>query len=279
MSKEKIAIVGAGALGSYLADTLSKRAEILLLGRNLAELSSFKAKFIFICVKAHHLDDLMKTLTPHLSNSSILVLCCNGLGMYFQLATALKVKCPILRLLPNIGLRKLSDGKIIVSGEPLSYLASTAQDKSDRDGLEAILRESGWRLQVEKDIATAEWKKALTNIIVNSLASICDAPNGIILDSLELKELAGKVLAEIRAVALADGFDLSSPTDKDIFAGIKNHAQNICSTLVDLRAGKKTEIDCILGRFLRLARDYGIATPISETLYLLLKALENKVVA
>lgn len=277
MEIQRLCVIGAGALGLYLSRNFAPKSQVLLLsrGQSFAELKSFKPDAIFICVKAHQLQALSSQLAPFISGDSVLVLCCNGLGMYFQLATELRAKPHILRLLPNVGVLK-NGNQITVSGKPETFLASTPQDQDLRQSLEIFLQSLGWTIHIEKDIATAEWKKLLTNMLVNTLASICDAPNGIVLDNPQLKELAQKLLIEIRTVALADGFDLSSPTDKQIFDGISNHRSNICSTLVDLHAGRPTEMDYILGRFLRLASDYGIATPIAQTLFAIIKAMESK---
>ncbi|MHA2160137.1 MAG: ketopantoate reductase family protein, partial [Candidatus Thorarchaeota archaeon] len=56
----------------------------------------------------------------------------------------------------------------------------------------------------------------------------------------------------------------------------KATGDNINSMLQDLRAGKRTEIDAITGEVIRLAKELGIDTPSSESVYALVKAIESK---
>jgi 2-dehydropantoate 2-reductase len=45
--------------------------------------------------------------------------------------------------------------------------------------------------------------------------------------------------------------------------------------LQDVLKGKKTEIDSINGYIVHLARKHSLSVPVNETLYALIKALEN----
>ena len=46
--------------------------------------------------------------------------------------------------------------------------------------------------------------------------------------------------------------------------------------LQDLRLRKRTEIDAITGAIIQMARELDIYTPVSESVYALIKAIESK---
>ena len=48
------------------------------------------------------------------------------------------------------------------------------------------------------------------------------------------------------------------------------------STLQDLRAGRRTEIDALNGAIVRLGRQFGIETPVNQTLCALIRTLESR---
>ena len=52
--------------------------------------------------------------------------------------------------------------------------------------------------------------------------------------------------------------------------------ENKPSTLQDLEAGKRTEIEMFAGTVIRMGRELGVPTPINEVLYHGIRVLEEK---
>ena len=53
-------------------------------------------------------------------------------------------------------------------------------------------------------------------------------------------------------------------------------AANKPSTLQDLEAGRKTEVDMFAGTMMRLGKKYGVPTPYNELFYHAIRVLEQK---
>jgi len=227
----------------------------------------------WLCVKAYDLDNVLEVLKPHLSSAHSLVLCQNGLNIFLQATEQLGRTVPIIRVLPTFGLRKVSASEVALSGNLIVTIASMHEHERQRDQVKRILEGVDAQVTVEKDIATAEWKKVVVNILVNPICSIVNDQNSAVLEYASLRQLAQNVHQELQQVAQADGFDL--PPIEDYLHSIENHAENINSTLSDLRQGKKTELDYTLARFLSIAASYEIKTPHCETLYHLLHTIEE----
>ena len=57
---------------------------------------------------------------------------------------------------------------------------------------------------------------------------------------------------------------------------VPSTADHRSSTLQDLNAGKKTEIDALTGAVLRLAKQKGVDVPFSTLLYRLIRFIESQ---
>lgn len=53
-------------------------------------------------------------------------------------------------------------------------------------------------------------------------------------------------------------------------------AKHCSSTLQDIQAGKKTEIDALSGAVIRLGKEQGIAVPCNEMLYNVIRFMEQR---
>jgi 2-dehydropantoate 2-reductase len=85
-----------------------------------------------------------------------------------------------------------------------------------------------------------------------------------------------RAIAETVAVARAEGVSLSEPTVVEAaFRLGAAMTRALSSTAQDVARGRPTEIDSLNGYVARRAAALGIATPVSDTLYALVKLLEE----
>ncbi len=239
------------------------------------DLGSLPTDTIFIlCVKAYDLDSALKTLTPHLLTDSTLLLCQNGLGIYLQAAEVLgRVRPQIARLLPSFGIKLEQDGSLAVSGALHATLSVPDHQPWLLNQLTPLLTEIGITLSFPKNIAQAEWEKAFLNLVINPLACVLDQKNSCVIKDESIKKLTLRIAAEVRSVAKKEGFSLDHINDQELISRIENCGENINSTLIDFRAGKPSELNYFLGRFLRIAESSGISIDHLKTLDIILKSI------
>lgn len=299
MEEVPIYIIGAGPIGTSLAIMISAQQPVtvilkddsrkvtnrMVLNLQVKELHSENVTIktslpslngiVFICVKAYDLDALAQAIRPRLGSKSTLVLTSNGLDLVSDVQKIIGDNIPILRLLPIYGARFIEEN-LVISGKLSAILGAALNDKNAKAELSAILNRSGMELLDSPSIAQAEWEKALINITINPIASILDRENGIILANPELKDLAIKLSAEVRFVAKSQGIDLSNVSEASLIQRISNSSSNINSTLLDIRAKRRTDIEFILGRMIGYGKASKIPTPIAETLYSILLAQRTR---
>ena len=93
-----------------------------------------------------------------------------------------------------------------------------------------------------------------------------------------IRELQRAVVAEVVAVAAADGVDLPLPRSLEAMEGIAAAMPaQLSSTAQDMARGKPSEIDHLNGFVARRGRELGVATPANQALHALVKLVESQV--
>ena len=85
------------------------------------------------------------------------------------------------------------------------------------------------------------------------------------------------VAAEVIEIAQKKGIPIETNYARDHLDVIKAvPPRNKPSTLQDILAGRKTEVDIFAGAVIRLGKEYGVPTPYNEFLYHAIRVLEAK---
>lgn len=271
-------VAGAGALGRGLAEHLCRLGEysVVLRGRADHPATIPTNSSLWICTKAFDVVPLIKSLGGQIANLHSVVLLSNGLGLYMEAAEAIGRSVPIVRALCSTGFELDSTSQVRQNGVLRFSLAGTDEHQRTTEWAYSLLLQLGAEVTQEKNIALAEWRKAMINIVVNTLSTLADAPNGVILDNADIFQRAVALLAEVRQVAAAEGFDISKPTNEEFFTGMRNYAQNVNASLAALRRGKKTEVEYLLGRMLRIADAYAVPCPVAQASYQAYRRMEEE---
>jgi 2-dehydropantoate 2-reductase len=126
------------------------------------------------------------------------------------------------------------------------------------------------------DIFTALWEKAAFNAAINTITAVCHTPCGPVGQIEEGRALAFNIARETVMVAKAWGVQASEKTVIDnlclSFEAQKNHVPSMGQ---DIFSKRRTEIDSINGQIIKKAREKGLAVPYTETLYALIRIIEE----
>lgn len=147
-----------------------------------------------------------------------------------------------------------------------------------------LINRSGLKAKAFEDVRPAQWSKLLFNSSVNSIGAVTDLPHVkefAKTDRVEdLGNLVREMMEEGKQVAAAQGFELyEDPWEMNVAAvshgstGDDEYA-HVFSMLDDIRSKRQTEVDWLTGAVVREGHRLGIAVPIHETMYRLVKARE-----
>ena len=127
------------------------------------------------------------------------------------------------------------------------------------------------------DIRHDIWKKLMVNVGVSAMSGITNLTIGEAVAIPELRRMCYGTVVEAVPVAQADGVELSHEASRevlDLVVGPGGTGGNKSSLCVDILNRRPTEIDVINGAVVTRGGRFGIATPINATLVALVKGLE-----
>lgn len=150
-------------------------------------------------------------------------------------------------------------GNAFVLGEALA-------DRRDRaPSLAALLDNPGFACRATTDIRREMWLKLIRNAASSPICCLTGLTVAQAYGDPAVRALAVALMRETLAVAVAHGFtELPADPPSDIQSGLALHHKP--SMLQDLELGRAMEIDSQLAILQDLARQAGVATPVTDTL-------------
>lgn len=252
---------------------------------DLGQIRSKTYDFILVCTKSNHVAAAAESLNAHrhlLKKSGKIVHFQNGWGN-------------AEKLLPFFDEDTVYSGRVITGftkPEPHHVVVTVHADAVhigslfDRQlkPIEPLCRtidSGGIPCLPWKDIAKDLWAKLLYNCALNPLGAILDVPYGKLAENSYTCQLMDRIIDEVYAVMKRAGFSTYWDTAdeyRDVFYTklLPPTAEHKSSTLQDLRAGKKTEIEALTGQVLELAKKTGIDVPCNTMLYTLIRFIEKR---
>lgn len=108
-------------------------------------------------------------------------------------------------------------------------------------------------------------------------SSVLNIPCGVFNVSKNADAFREAALLEIISVARAEGVNIPDSFVEERRNAIKRmNMTTLTSTLRDIRAGKRTEIDAFSGKVVELGKKHGIPTPIAQTIVWCINVIEER---
>ena len=143
------------------------------------------------------------------------------------------------------------------------------------DPVAELFARSGFKTVVSRNIDADVWEKLAFNAALNAMGMITESANGAL--AVESgRRIARTVVQETVSVARKIGLQLDgAQIERTIDMALEQHPFHKASMLQDRECGRSTEIDNINGAIVRVAEQYGVATPVNATLADLVRVIES----
>lgn len=297
----KVAIMGAGAVGSYYGALLARAGnEVILIGRPAfaeavrhsglwLESSAFTgrvdlhadsdasalrdAELVLFCVKSGDTEQAGHDIAPYVSDSTPILTLQNGVDNAPRLAAVLgrEVIPAVVYVAVDMPIpahvRHHGRGELVIG-------ASTASVQ-----LAKLFSAAGIPCNISDRVLDALWSKLIINCAYNALSAISQLPYGRLVQSAGVLELMRDVFDECVAVAHASAITLPDDLWQSTLAIAQSMSAQRSSTAQDLARGRPSEIDHLNGLILRRGEQLGIATPVNRSLHTVVRLLEQRRVA
>jgi 2-dehydropantoate 2-reductase len=135
-----------------------------------------------------------------------------------------------------------------------------------------LWRKAGVDASISGDIRATLWSKFLFLATNAALTCLARQPAGVVYHDPLLLDLAERSIAEIAAIAAAEGVRLAPDAQAEALAILRNFPPDVVASMrQDLDAGRRLELEGISGTIVRLGRKHGIATPVQDVAYACLR--------
>jgi 2-dehydropantoate 2-reductase len=301
----KIAVIGAGAMGSLFGAYLTKAGESVAVmdvwpehiqaiqtqGLILEEMSGEQnipltattrldmlepVDLVILFVKSAATRLAAKSATAILKAGGRILTLQNGLGNAETIAEVIGMERVLVGTTAQ-GATLLGPGRVRHAGQGDTHIGQLAGGADPFcDDVAMTLSRAGLPTFVEADVRRLVWGKLVINAGINALTALLRLRNGQLAELPETRQLLTLAVEEAVQVANAAGIRLPylDPVEKVLSVAIATK-QNQSSMLQDILRGATTEIAVINGAIVREGERLGVATPVNRSLTLLVAALEK----
>ncbi len=235
---------------------------------------------ILLATKALPNIDQATLLKNFVSEKSSIVIIQNGLDTEAEILNAFPNN-EIISVVAYIGVTKLN-GNIIshTGGDGILQLGTLNSQKPSDKILKLVdcWNKFNTPATVFENIRVKRYEKLLWNVPFNAVSVLGgELLTNEMTDRAEIESLCRKIMEELVVIAQSDGITLPDSIIDDKMEYTRNFPPYASSMLVDYRNHRKLEVDAIVGNVLKVAKKNNISTPYIETIYALLKAVNNKI--
>ena len=303
----KIAVVGAGAMGSVYAGLLGDAGNevwaidvwkehvdairdkgLRIEGKSGDRTVRIKATttpknvgpcdLVVIATKAMHVESAATSARSLIGDETSVLTIQNGLGSFEKVAAVLGEKRVTIGVAGGFGASIKGPGHAHHNGMELIRLGEINGPVTSRLlSIESVWSDAGFKVKAYDDIKRMVWEKLICNVCFSGICTVSESQIGQVLEDSELWKIAKGCAEEAYQVSLAKGIQLSfkKPVPYvQAFGQKMPHARP--SMLLDHIEGRRSEIEAINGAIVREGIKNRISTPFNTVITSLVLAKESK---
>lgn len=302
----KIAVVGAGAMGSLFGAMLAEAGNEVWLYDVWAEhvqtinkngltieregqtrTLSIKAttdpkqigqaQLVIIFVKSTHTASAAETARKLAGSDGAVMTLQNGMGNADILSEFIDPE-RVLAGTTSHGATMLGPGSIRHAGIGATTIGAWAETEQGRERarkLSDFFTKTGIETEAVDDVRSVLWNKLLINIGINAITALTAIKNGQILDLEITRKLSRNAVEEAMKIAGEMNIKVRKDAVDHVYAVAQATAVNRSSMGQDVDNRRQTEIRTINGFIVREAKRLGLKAPVNETLTALVETLEH----
>jgi 2-dehydropantoate 2-reductase len=301
----RIAIVGAGAMGSVYAGLLGDagndvwaidpweehvtairehglRVEgasgdrVVRVGATSDPADVGEVDLVVIATKAMHVRAAAQSAGSLLGRETVVLTMQNGLGSPEVAAEVVGDERIVVGVAGGFGASVVEPGHVHHHGMELVRLGEPDRPVSPRvERIADVWRAAGFAVQVDDDVQQLVWEKLICNVCFSATCTVLERTIGDVLDDLHAWSVASACAREAYEVAVASGIALRFDDPVAHAAAFGERIRDARpSMLLDRLAGRPCEIDAINGAIPPRAAAVGLVAPVNATITALVKAGE-----
>jgi 2-dehydropantoate 2-reductase len=300
---KRVSIMGAGAMGAYYAskffrmdpDSVSliagagRRTSLEERGLTVngvhypvrvsdAGQAAAPSDLIIVAVKGYDLPAAIRDMKAHVGPDTLILSVMNGIDSEAQLGEVFGPDKVLYCIALGIDAVRAPDGSVTNTKEGKVLFGEAKNtvwtEKVKRVG--GAFDRARITYEVPVDMIRSLWWKFMINVGVNQVSAVLRAPYGVFQSVPEASWLMETVMKEVIRLAAAEGVALREEDIREwvrVMSGLSPEGKT--SMLQDVEAGRKTEVEMFGGKVLELAAKHKLQVPVNETIYRIIKVMEQ----
>jgi len=301
-SIERISVIGAGAMGATFAckffdmdkncislvakgeryDLLKEKG--LIVNNKHYSLSVIKPEdktphsdLIIVAVKHHHLREAIQDIGNVIGENSLILSVMNGIDSEEQIGDVYGMDKVLYTV--AIDIDAVREGNRITYTRPGKLFFGEAENLNLTDRVkrvQSLFDRARIAYENPDDMIRILWWKFMINVGINQVSAILGAPYEVFQTVQEARELMESAMREVMSIAKAAKVHLYEEDIENWYPVLSGLSpQGKTSMLQDVEAKRKTEVEIFAGKVIELGKTYGIPTPVNETIFRLIKVIEQ----
>ncbi len=299
----RIAVMGAGSTGGYFGGMLARAGnEVALIARG-THLEAIRSRglrvvrddeeFTVSClatsdpssvgvvdlalltVKTYQNDVAIPAMTPFIGPGTTILCLQNGVDSYQAAAGAFGGD----RVLPGAAYIEAglpAPGTVRQSGSVVRIVFGEADGSQSARGpqIQGILVAAGIPAEFTTAIHAGLWGKFIFIATMAGVTSLARQTLAELMPRQEWRNVVFGCIREIETVARAAGVNLPADIYDETVSYIEGNLADLSASMhADVMAGRQLELEALNGAVVRAGRSAGVATPINDVIYAMLKPL------
>lgn len=232
---------------------------------------------VVLATKAMDVEAAAEAARPLLGPETVVLTIQNGLGSADRVARILGEDRVAVGVAGGFGASLAAPGHVRHEGWELIRLGERAGGVTPRiERVADVWRAAGFRARTFADMDQLVWEKLICNVCFSGTCAVLERTIGEVLDDPDAWAVASRCAVEAYEVARARRITLEFD---EVVPYVRAFGEKLRearpSMLLDLLAGRRSEIDVINGAIPPAAREVGLEAPCNEAITSLVKAKER----
>ena len=299
---QRVAILGAGAIGSYFAssfyDTPGFSTVLIAKGTRLERFqrnglvingkayqipvidpdkSQSPMDLIIVALKHHHLEQALQGLEKLVKDTTIFLSFMNGLESEDRIGSLYGMDKILYGI--SVGIDAVRQGNQITYTKPGKHYFGEARNAPPSPRVlqvQKAFERAGIRYETPVDMLRRMWWKFMVNVGMNQASAVMRAPYGIFQEIPSAQALMETLMREVITLAKVLNVNLNHDDIEDWYAFLNTLSpQGKTSMLQDIEAGRQTEVEIFGGKVVELGQTHGVPTPVNQTVLQIIRVLEQ----
>lgn len=233
---------------------------------------------VLVFTKSYHTRPALSAIAALLGEQTRIMTLQNGVG-HVDRIQAFVDRSRIIHGVTTYPCDMVGPGHVRTQGDGDIRMMSVDNTHSEQlVAIADLFSRAGFNCRIQPDVETAIWEKLAFNAALNALTAVLRLPVGAVGDSKEGRALADQIVDEVVSVARKKGISVDRERiGATIEMALATHRDHRPSMLQDVLKQRRTEIDVINGAAIQAARQFDMTLPANETVYRLVKMLEDAI--